>query len=274
MGHSIFPVAAEFTRTTAVWTSPRRKSWKSGSPWPRDAYAHVPMKEGARDYLSRCACGGERMAIVTACVPALCRKTALERHGPHRLFLRRSYSLRSWGWRNGGTRRSYRIATERPGGLSGDCTALQRTRPPAWCRRPAGGGMTVVGAYDAFTIPTREEMRKNSDTLYPQLHRAALMGAVFAPADRLRAVRRRSPYALTHAAGPTRHKPLLVPAESNAILDEGISPIGCTLVTIPLPKALWITVSPFWKAGSAPASGLGRAAGVPGRGAGAERTPP
>ena len=69
VGHSIFPVAAEFTRDYYGLDLTPEEIMEEWLSMAGDAYAHVPMKEGARDYLSRCARGGERMAIVTGAVP-------------------------------------------------------------------------------------------------------------------------------------------------------------------------------------------------------------
>ena len=118
----------------------------------------VPMKEGARDYLSRCARGGERMAIVTACVPALCR-TALERHGLTDCFEEIVFAQEL-----GLEKRDpqvYRIATERLRVSPGDCTLYEDA--PSNCAAARLAGMTVVGVYDAFYDSYQEEMRKNSD---------------------------------------------------------------------------------------------------------------
>lgn len=45
----------------------------------KDAYDHVPLKPGVREFLDQCKASGERMALLTACVPEHCR-TALKRH--------------------------------------------------------------------------------------------------------------------------------------------------------------------------------------------------
>lgn len=123
-----------------------------------NAYAHVPMKEGARDYLSRCARGGERMAVVTACVPALCR-TALERHGLTDCFEEIVFAQEL-----GLEKRDpqvYRIAAERFRVSPEDCTLYEDA--PSNCAAARLAGMTVVGVYDAFYDSYQEEMQKNSD---------------------------------------------------------------------------------------------------------------
>lgn len=55
----------------------------------------------------------------------------------------------------------------------------------------------------------------------------------------------------------------LVPTESKAISMRASPPMGWTDRTMPLPKALWTTASPFWKEGrlaAGRAPGAGRAA--------------
>ena len=158
VGHSIFPVAAEFTRDYYGLDLTPEAIMEEWLSMAGDAYAHVPMKEGARDYLSRCARGGERMAIVTACVPALCR-TALERHGLTDCFEEIVFA-QELGLENRDPQ-VYRIATERLRVSPGDCTLYEDA--PSNCAAARLAGMTVVGVYDAFYDSYQEEMRKNSD---------------------------------------------------------------------------------------------------------------
>ena len=100
----------------------------------------------------------EAWAIVTACVPALCR-TALERHGLTDCFEEIVFAQEL-----GLEKRDpqvYRIATERLRVSPGDCTLYEDA--PSNCAAARLAGMTVVGVYDAFYDSYQEEMRKNSD---------------------------------------------------------------------------------------------------------------
>jgi len=53
----------------------------------KDAYDHIPLKPGVREYLEQCRREGERMILLTACVPDHCR-TALKRHDLEQYFER------------------------------------------------------------------------------------------------------------------------------------------------------------------------------------------
>lgn len=196
MGHSIFPVAAEFTRDYYGLDLTPEEIMEEWLSMAGNAYAHVPMKEGARDYLSRCARGGERMAVVTACVPALCR-TALERHGLTDCFEEIVFAQEL-----GLEKRDpqvYRIATERLRVSPGDCTLYEDA--PSNCaaagwRYDCGGGIRRLLRF----LPGGDA--KKQRPLYPQLHRAALMG----PFLYRRTACGRSAGLLTpwtYAAGPT-----------------------------------------------------------------------
>ena len=80
VGHSIFPIAAQFTKDYYCLDMTPEAIMAEWLDMARDAYARqVPMKPGAEAFLARCAAAGEPMALLTACVPELCR-AALARH--------------------------------------------------------------------------------------------------------------------------------------------------------------------------------------------------
>ena len=80
VGHSIFPVAAQFTRDYYGLPDSAQDIMDEWLSLAGDAYStHVPLKPGARAFLLRCQAAGEPMVLATACVPQLCR-AALERH--------------------------------------------------------------------------------------------------------------------------------------------------------------------------------------------------
>ena len=80
VGHSIFPIAAQFTKDYYCLDMKPEAIMAEWLDMARDAYARqVPMKPGAEAFLARCAAAGEPMALLTACVPELCR-AALARH--------------------------------------------------------------------------------------------------------------------------------------------------------------------------------------------------
>lgn len=99
VGHSIFPIAAQYTKDYYHLDMSPEEIMAEWLDMARDAYAHqVPLKPGADEFLARRAVEGADMALVTACVPELCR-AALARHGLERYFSAVVY--KSWGWRSG-----------------------------------------------------------------------------------------------------------------------------------------------------------------------------
>ena len=51
-----------------------------GWNWPGGLRPHAASEAGAKEFLLRCHQAGERMAVLTSCMPPLCQ-AALERHG-------------------------------------------------------------------------------------------------------------------------------------------------------------------------------------------------
>ena len=86
VGHSIFPIAAQYTKDYYHLDMSPEEIMAEWLDMARDAYAHqVPLKPGAGEFLAHRAGEGADMALVTACVPELCR-AALARHGLERYF--------------------------------------------------------------------------------------------------------------------------------------------------------------------------------------------
>ena len=158
VGHSIFPVAAEFTRTYYHLDLTAGEIMAQWLEMAGDAYARVPLKPGAGEYLARCRARGERMAIVTACVPDLCR-TALDRHGLTGLFEDVIFAQDL-----GMEKRDpevFRIAARRLAVSPAACTLYEDA--PANCRAARAAGMRVVGVFDPFYAAYRAEMERECD---------------------------------------------------------------------------------------------------------------
>ncbi|WP_242853696.1 HAD family hydrolase [Intestinimonas massiliensis (ex Afouda et al. 2020)] len=122
-----------------------------------DAYARVPLKPGAGEFLARCRDRGERMALVTACVPELCR-SALAHHG-----LADWFEAIVFAQDLGMEKRDPRVFTltaQRLGVAPADCTLYEDA--PANCAAAKGVGMTVVGVYDPFYENYQDQVRENS----------------------------------------------------------------------------------------------------------------
>lgn len=158
VGHSIFPMAAAFTRDyyhLDMTPEAIMAEWMAGA---RTAYAQVEMKPGALDFLDRCRVRGEAMALVTACVPELCR-TALARHGLEGFFTDVIFAQEL-----GLEKRDpavFRLTAERLGAAPGDCTLYEDA--PHNCTAAQTAGMKVIGVYDRFYDKYRAQMRRSCD---------------------------------------------------------------------------------------------------------------
>ncbi|HJA62589.1 MAG TPA: HAD family phosphatase [Candidatus Intestinimonas stercoravium] len=158
VGHSIFPIAAQFTRDyyhLDMEPEAIMAEWMEGAG---DAYAAVDMKPGALAFLRRCRDAGERMALVTACVPTLCR-TALARHGLEPFFEDVIFAQEM-----GLEKRDpevFRRTAERLGVDPAACTLYEDA--PANCASAKSVGIAVVGVYDYFYAKYREEMERICD---------------------------------------------------------------------------------------------------------------
>ncbi len=156
VGHSIFPIAAQFTKDyyhLDMTPQAIMDAWLSGA---RAAYAQVPMKAGAMEFLHRCRAQGERMAVVTACVPELCR-AALRYHG-----LEDWFEAVIFAQDMGLEKRDpevFRRAAAMLGVPPEACTLYEDA--PANCAAAKRVGMTVVGVYDKFYAAYQEEMRRD-----------------------------------------------------------------------------------------------------------------
>ncbi|NCB63380.1 MAG: HAD family phosphatase [Clostridia bacterium] len=158
VGHSIFPVAAQFTRDyyhLSMTPAEIMAEWMAGA---RDAYGTVSMKEGALEFLRECRARGERMAMVTACVRELC-VTALSRHALEPYFEDVIFAEEM-----GLEKRNpevFRRSAARLGVAPETCTLYEDA--PANCAAAKTIGMKVVGVYDPFYQKYADEMRETCD---------------------------------------------------------------------------------------------------------------
>ena len=157
VGHSIFPVAAQFTKD--YYHLPERPE-DIMAEWMNlagDAYAnHVPLKPGAAEFLARCAAAGERMVLVTACVPQLCR-VVLARHS-----LSNAFSPIIFAQELGVEKRDprfFQTVLERLGAAPEDCTLVEDS--PGACKTAREAGIRVVGVYDAFYSAWQDDLKAN-----------------------------------------------------------------------------------------------------------------
>mgnify|MGYP001539974369 FL=1 len=112
------------------------------------------MKPGAEAFLAQCAAAGEPMALLTACVPELCR-AALTRHGLEGYF-RQIIFVQELGLEKRNpeafTRSLALLGTE-----AGDCTLFEDS--PGACRAAQAVGIRAVGVFDPFYASYEAEMR-------------------------------------------------------------------------------------------------------------------
>ena len=143
VGHSIFPIAAQFTKDYYCLDMTPEAIMAEWLDMARDACARqVPMKPGTEAFLARCAAAGEPMALLTACVPELCR-AALARHGLE------GYSADHLVQELGLEKRNPEAFTA-PWPCwaeAGDCPL--RGLPGA-CRAPQAVGIRAVGVFEAL----------------------------------------------------------------------------------------------------------------------------
>lgn len=155
VGHSIFPIAAQYTRDyyrLALTPQQIMDEWMS---YAQDAYLHhIPLKPGAREFLMQELAAGETLALVTACVPSLGR-AVLERHGLSHLFHRMVFAQelglekrdpRFWGQ-----------VLELLDASPAECTLYDDA--PVNCTGAKEAGMTVVGILDPLYIGQWDRMR-------------------------------------------------------------------------------------------------------------------
>ena len=158
VGHSIFPIAAEYTRTYYGLDMTAQAIMDEWLDMARDEYARVPLKPGIPAFLDQCRGEGKPMSLITACVPELCR-VALARHGLADYFQDVIFAQEL-----GLEKRDpevYRIAALRLGAAPADCTLYEDA--PANCTAAKEAGMAVVGVYDQYYAKYEPEMRQTCD---------------------------------------------------------------------------------------------------------------
>lgn len=157
VGHSIFPVAAEFTKTYYSLELSAQEIMGEWLSMARTAYAQVELKPGAAEFLSRCQAAGEPMAMFTACVPELCH-IALERHKLGGYFQDIIFAQELGIEKRDPT--VYPLTAQRLEADVGQCTFYEDA--PANCAAAKSAGLTVVGVYDPFYEQYQDQVRKNS----------------------------------------------------------------------------------------------------------------
>ena len=157
VGHSIFPVAAQFTKDYYHLDMTPESIMAEWMDLARDAYAHhIPLKPGVLPFLQTCRRQGERMALLTACVPELCH-LVLARHGLTDLFERVIFAQEM-----GMEKREPEVYL-RSAALLGvpPAQCIFYEDAPGNCAAAQRAGMQVIGVYDPFYETHQEELRAN-----------------------------------------------------------------------------------------------------------------
>ncbi len=156
--HSTFPVSARFTRDYYhLEESPQAimDEWESMA---YEAYAcTIPLKQGAKALLEQLQAEGERLVLLTASLPALCR-AALARHGLNPYFEALFFAQEA-----GLEKRDpalYLLAAQQFCVSPGDCILLEDS--PYNCAAAQKAGLQVIGVYDDFYSDQWKMLVQNS----------------------------------------------------------------------------------------------------------------
>ena len=151
--HHSFPDSAHYTRVNYL---PQLTEEEIMSAWlelAKDAYGRkLPLKPGAKELLLSLTARGEELALLTSCMPQLCR-AALAHHG---------LTERFWGVLTtvevGLEKRDptmYRYAARQFGQKPEDCTLVDDS--PVYCAAAKQAGWRAVGVRDDLFAHRREE---------------------------------------------------------------------------------------------------------------------
>lgn len=159
VGHSIFPVAAQFTKRYYHLEDSEEDIMAEWRSLAYDAYAHtIPLKPGARELLDKLRAEGRPMALLTAGLPELAR-AAVSRHGLEAYF-QGLFFAHDVG-REKKDPEVYRIAAKQFGASPSDCLLLEDA--PHNCAAARQAGFRVIGVYDDFYENQWDLVVKNSD---------------------------------------------------------------------------------------------------------------
>ncbi len=158
VGHSIFPVAAQFTKDYYQLPDSPQAIMDEWQAMAQDAYAHtIPLKPGAQALLDKLRREGHPMALLTAGLPALAM-AAVERHGLE-TYLQGFFFAQEAGLEKRDPQ-VYRLAAERFGVPCERCVLLEDA--PHNCAAARSVGFRVVGVYDDFYAKQWDKVVENS----------------------------------------------------------------------------------------------------------------
>ncbi len=153
--HHTFEDAAEYTRQCFDLTETPAEIIAVWRDMARDAYAHqLPLKPGAREFLTRARAAGAGCALLTSCMPALCR-SALEHHDLLPL-LDGVYTTAELGLEKGDPA-LYTTLAQRLDLAPADCVLFDDS--PVYCRAAQQAGWRVFAVPDPVFDDRADELR-------------------------------------------------------------------------------------------------------------------
>ena len=155
VGHSIFPLAAQFTIDYYHLDTTPQAIMDEWAQLGRAACPpQVPAKPGALAFLAQCRSQGEELVLLTACVPEFCR-AALERLHMAEYFSRVIF-VQELGMvkKNPAT---FVHVLQQLGARPEESTLYEDS--PGACAAAREAGLTVVGVYDPFYARFEEELK-------------------------------------------------------------------------------------------------------------------
>lgn len=154
VAHTALPMAAVFTKEYCRLEESCEAIIAEWMDLAGDLYHSVSIKPGVRAYLDKCRAAGERMAILTSCVPEHCR-AALD-HLSLWEYFEKVFFAQDMGLDKKDPA-IYHKAASLLGVETAVCTIYDDSL--AACRAAREAGMTVVGVYDEFFHTSWEEMQ-------------------------------------------------------------------------------------------------------------------
>ena len=148
--------AARYTRTRFHLSETAEEIRQAWLRMAKAAYAgQLELKPGARALLERCRRRGWRMAVLTSCMPELCR-AALEHHGIADWF-QGVVTTQETGLEKRDPA-LYRQAAARWGVPPEDCVLFEDS--PGYCAAAGEAGFYVAGVRDPLYAGREEELRR------------------------------------------------------------------------------------------------------------------
>ena len=153
--HHSAPDSARYTRERFGLAETAEEIQGAWLDMAREAYAgQLALKPGARAFLELCREHGVPMAVLTSCIPELCR-AALAHHGILDWFQGVVYAQETGIGK--GEPELYRLAAERWGRAPEECILFEDS--PGYCAAAREAGFFVAGVRDPLYAGREEEIQ-------------------------------------------------------------------------------------------------------------------